>query len=191
MKAPTTIVAGIVEDLDDPEDLGRVRVTFPHLDGVESYWARLVSAGAGKDRGTFFRPERGDEVMLAFEHGDMRRAYVLGGVWNKPDPPPESGDRKANDVRQIVSRAGHRVTFIDTAGSERIEIVAAGGAQMVTIDRSKKRIEVKATEGDVVVTAAGNVEVESTQNVTIKAEGNIDITASGKLRLRGATVDIN
>lgn len=185
-----TLVAGIVEDLDDPENLGRVRVTYPHLNDIASDWARLVSAGAGKGRGAFFRPERGDEVIVAFEHGDMRRPYVLGGVWNEPDPPPDAGDRKANDVRQIVSRSGHRITFIDQGGSERIEIVAAGGSQSIKIDRSGKKIEIDAAEGDVLVKAAGNVQVEGS-NITIKATGDITISATGQLRLSGSSVDIN
>lgn len=189
--ACSTIVAAVVDDLADPEGLGRVRVRFPHLDQELSNWARVVSAGAGKDRGNFFRPERGDEVVVGFEHDDPRRPYVLGGVWNSPDPPPK--DRKAvdNDLRQIVTRSGHVVRFDDGKGKERIEIIAAGGDQHVVIDVAGGRIEVKAGKGDVVVDAAGRVTVKSSGDLSISARGNLEIKAGGKLTLSGSTVDIN
>jgi uncharacterized protein involved in type VI secretion and phage assembly len=192
MMTRSTLVAAVVDDLDDPEGLGRVRVRFPHLDQELSNWARLVSAGAGHDRGNFFRPERGDEVIVAFEHGDPRRPYVLGGVWSVPDPPPPDKKAVDNDLRQIVTRSGHLVRFDDGKGAERIEIIAAGGDQKVVLDPAGKRIEVTADQGDVVVEASsGNVEVTSSKNLTISAGGNVEIKATGTLKLSGSSVDIN
>jgi uncharacterized protein involved in type VI secretion and phage assembly len=188
----STLVAAVVDDLDDPEGLGRVRVRFPHLDQELSNWARLVSAGAGQDRGNFFRPERGDEVIVAFEHDDPRRPYVLGGVWSVPDPPPPDKKAVDNDLRQIVTRSGHVVRFDDGKGAERIEIIAAGGDQKVVLDSAGKRIEVTADQGNIVVEASsGDVEVTSSKNLTISAGGNIEIKATGTLKLSGSSVDIN
>jgi uncharacterized protein involved in type VI secretion and phage assembly len=188
----STLVAAVVDDLDDPEGLGRVRVRFPHLDEELSNWARLVSAGAGHDRGNFFRPERGDEVIVAFEHGDPRRPYVLGGVWNVPDPPPPDKKAVDNDLRQIVTRSGHVVRFDDGKGAERIEIIASGGDQKVVLDTAGKRIEVTARQGDIAVDASGgDVTVKSSGNLTVSAGGNLEIKATGSLKLSGSTVDIN
>lgn len=188
----STLVAAVVDDLDDPEGLGRVRVKFPHLDEELSNWARLVSAGAGHDRGNFFRPERGDEVIVAFEHDDPRRPYVLGGVWSVPDPPP--ADKKAvdNDLRQIVTRSGHIVRFDDGKGDERIEIIASGGDQEIVLDTAGKRIEVTAKQGDIVVEASsGDVTVKCSGSLKVSAGGDIEIKATGSLKLSGSTVDIN
>jgi uncharacterized protein involved in type VI secretion and phage assembly len=188
----STLVAAVVDDLDDPQGLGRVRVKFPHLDEELSNWARLVSAGAGHDRGNFFRPERGDEVIVAFEHDDPRRPYVLGGVWSVPDPPP--ADKKAvdNDLRQIVTRSGHIVRFDDGKGAERIEIIASGGDQEIVLDTTGKRIEVTAKQGDVVVEASsGDVTVKCSGSLKVSAGGDIEIKATGSLKLSGSTVDIN
>jgi uncharacterized protein involved in type VI secretion and phage assembly len=187
----STLVAAVVDDLDDPDGLGRVRVRFPHLDQELSNWARVVSAGAGKDRGNFFRPERGDEVVVAFEHDDPRRPYVLGGVWNTPDPPPKDKKAVDNDLRQIVTRSGHVVRFDDGKGGEKIEIIASGGDQHIVIDVAGSRIEVKADKGDVVVDAAGQVTVKSSGDLSISAGGSLEIKAGGKLKLSGSTVDIN
>jgi uncharacterized protein involved in type VI secretion and phage assembly len=188
----STLVAAVVDDLDDPEGLGRVRVRFPHLDEELSNWARLVSAGAGHDRGNFFRPERGDEVIVAFEHGDPRRPYILGGVWSVPDPPPPDKKAVDNDLRQIVTRSGHVVRFDDGKGAERIEIVASGGDQKIVLDTAGKRIEVTARQGDIAVDASGgDVTVKSSGNLTVSAGGNLEIKATGSLKLSGSTVDIN
>lgn len=189
--AESTIVAAIVDDLDDPEGLGRVRVRFPHLDEELSNWARLVSAGAGAERGNFFRPERGDEVVVGFEHGDPRRPFVLGGVWSVPDKPPPDKKAVDNDLRQIVTRSGHVIRFDDGKGAERIEVIASGEDQRVVLDAAGGRIEVKATSGDVVVEAAGEVTIKSSGNLKVSAAGDLEIKATGKLKLSGSTVDIN
>src|SRR5207249_5265643 len=79
-------VVGVVSNIGDPDSMGRVKVRFPWLkEDDESRWARLVSFMAGPDRGAVFRPEVGDEVLLVFEHGDMRFPYILGAVWNGKD----------------------------------------------------------------------------------------------------------
>jgi uncharacterized protein involved in type VI secretion and phage assembly len=187
----STLVAAVVDDLDDPEGLGRVRVRFPHLDEEISNWARLVSPGAGHDRGNFFRPERGDEVVVGFEHDDPRRPYVFGGLWSMPDPPPKDKKAVDNDLRQIVTRSGHVVRFDDGKGAERIELIGSGGDQKVVIDVANQRIEVIASQGDVVVEAAGDVTVKASGNLKLSAGGNLEVTASGKLTLSGSTVDIN
>lgn len=123
------MVTATVTHLDDPGGQGRVRLSYPWLhEDSESTWARVVSPMAGPDRGMVFRPEVGDEVLVAFEHGDMRRPYVLGALWNGQDAMPEDRGADAdNDVRLIKSRSGHLIVFDDTDGSERITITDQSG----------------------------------------------------------------
>jgi uncharacterized protein involved in type VI secretion and phage assembly len=187
------VVLGIVKDLKDPQRLGRVRAELPQHGNQLSEWAPIVSAGAGDRRGFYFRPEINDQVVIAFERGDMRRPYVLGGVWPVPAPPPEkSGVFDINDVRQITTRSGHVLRFDDKPGAERIELITAGGQQKVVLDKAGGgRIEVTASAGTVVVDAAGDVTIKSSKNLTVTATGDITITATGALKLSGKTVDIN
>jgi uncharacterized protein involved in type VI secretion and phage assembly len=119
----------IVTSIEDPDSLGRVKVKFPWLrDDVESPWARLVSFMAGNARGAVFRPEVGDEVLVLFEHGDMRFPYVIGGLWNGRDAmPTERGADVSNNVRLIKSRSGHTIVLDDTSGSEKITITDRSG----------------------------------------------------------------
>jgi len=186
------IVIGIVKTLDDPDGLGRLRVTYPYQSDQLSYWARLVTPMAGADRGVFFRPEVGDEVLMGFEHGDPRRPYVLGSLWSKVDRrPADDGQPTQNNWRFIKSRSGHIIKFDDTQGAEKIEIIDKDGARKVIIDSAAQKIQVICDTGDVEVRAsAGSVKVEAT-TVEVKASGNMTLEATGIMTITGATVNIN
>jgi len=176
------VVIGLVDDLDDPDGLARIRVTYPHLAGEPSNWARLALPMAGPGRGTFFRPEKGDEVLVLCEHGDIRQPYIIGSLWSATDKPPDgTGAAADNDIRAIVSRSGHRITLDDTAGSERIEIRDHSGQQTVVIDGSS--ITVRADGGQVTIKAA--------QSITVSAGTDLNLTANGNVVISGATVRIN
>ena len=86
------VAGAIVTDNMDPDMLGRVKVRFPWLDSDsavdDTYWARLVVPMTGSGRGSWYLPEVGDEVLVAFEHGDIRRPIVIGGFWNGSNQPP-------------------------------------------------------------------------------------------------------
>ena len=200
------IVVGVVTDLDDPEGAGRVRVRFPYLGDVESAWARLVVLMAGGGRGTFFRPEVGDEVLVAFEHGEPRRPYVLGGLWSRVDRHPEGGPAAENNLRLIQSRSGHVLRFDDTAGSEKIEILDKDGQRKVILDSSGQKIRIVCEAGDVEVSAkAGKVKVEAAQvevtatdslklaaaRIEVKAQGTLELSAGGPLTVKGAVINLN
>jgi uncharacterized protein involved in type VI secretion and phage assembly len=157
-------VIGIVSNIADPDQLGRVKVRYPWLKGdSESPWARVVSFMAGSDRGAVFRPEVGDEVLVLFDHGDMRFPYVLGGLWNGKDKMPEErGSDGNNAVRLIKSRSGHQILFDDTAGAEKVTIKSQSGHQILLDDKD-------GAEKMTVVDKAGNsIELSST-GVVIKS----------------------
>ena len=85
---------GIVTNNKDPEQMGRVRVRFPWLDSAtESNWARCMQIMTGDGRGWWNIPEIEDEVLVAFEHGDVHFPYVIGHVWNGKDRPPAESSR--------------------------------------------------------------------------------------------------
>ena len=101
------VAVGIVTNNQDPQQLGRVKVRFPWLPGEdESFWAMIAVLMAGHERGTYFLPEVDDQVLVAFEHGDIRRPYVLGALWHRAAPPPETNADGKNNKRLIRSRSG-------------------------------------------------------------------------------------
>jgi uncharacterized protein involved in type VI secretion and phage assembly len=106
--------------------------------------ARLSTPMAGNRRGAFFMPEVGDEVVVAFEQGDVNSPVILGSLWNDRDLVPETADATAsNNRRTIVSRAGHQITLDDTPGGGGITIKTAGNNFEINI--SGDSISIKTT----------------------------------------------
>lgn len=186
------VVIGTVSDLQDPEKIGRVRVKLPQFDDQPTGWARVVAPMAGKDRGFFFQPEVGDEVLVAFENGDPRRAYVLGGLWSKVDtPPPRDGNDPQNNIRLIKSRSGHLVILDDTDGSEKIIIRDKSGANTLTWDAANNKITIESGKGDLDIKAPAGTLSISAKTIEIKATADMTVQASAQLTVKGATVNIN
>jgi uncharacterized protein involved in type VI secretion and phage assembly len=156
---------------------------------------------AGKDRGLFFRPEVGDQVLVAFVHGDPRFPYILGSIWSKPDAPPaDDGKPRDNNWRFIKSRSGHIVKLDDTKGSEKIEVTDKTGQLVVTLDSAAKKIQVNNSGGDVEITAStGNMKISSASgkvtvqgmSVELSATADLKLTATGNVTIKGAMVMIN
>ncbi len=177
------VAEAIVTEVDDPERQGRVKVRYPWFDDeTVSGWCRVRQLYAGNDYGTFFIPEVGDEVLVAFVHGDMRLPIVIGGLYNGQDTPPDhrGADR---DPKLIKTRGGHQVLLDDTSGEEKIEIKDRNG-NVVVIDTVNDTITVCA-QADVTVeaktgklTLAGNgVEIRSQTEVQIQGATSVDVSA--------------
>ena len=192
------VVAGIVINNKDPEKLGRVKVKIPRIsDEEESNWARIVTFMGGKERGAFFLPEVDDEVIVAFEYGDINMPYIIGSLWNGKDKPPEQNSNGKNDIRVIKSRSGHIIKLDDTENNEKIEIIDKSEKNKIIIDtknnkisiNSDKDIELSAPNGKVIINAK-NVEVSSTASTEIKASSDMDLKATGSMKFEGATADL-
>jgi len=107
------ITIGRVTNNFDKDGQARVEVEFTSL-GKDSpkRWCSVASASAGGDRGIFFMPEKGDEVLVAFDQGDFDHAFIVGYPWNPVQMPPSSHPGE----RMIRSREGHTIRFVDSAG---------------------------------------------------------------------------
>jgi uncharacterized protein involved in type VI secretion and phage assembly len=181
------VAPAIVTNNIDPDNLGRVKVEFPWLgDQMESDWIRVASSGAGADRGLSFLPEVGDEVLVAFEHGNMHRPYLIGGLWNSKDKPavPNSeavGGGKVNK-RIIRSRSGHIILLDDTEGKEQIVIRDKTGKNEIIVDSPKNSMTIN-LQKDYLLDAVGNTDVKNKGNVTIDSKGNVTITCVGNAKI--------
>jgi len=185
------VVMGIVSNNQDPDKMGRVRVKFPWLsDDHESWWARIATPMAGPSRGMYFLPEVNDEVLVAFEHGDVRFPYVVGSLWNGKDAPPETNDDGKNNRRLVHSRSGHLIRLDDTDGDEKIEVIDKTGNNKITIKSSDKSIEITC-DGKMKLHAAQGIEMTSDADIKIKAASTMDVQASATMTVKGATVNIN
>ncbi|RPI77310.1 MAG: phage tail protein [Desulfobacteraceae bacterium] len=193
------VVVGVVTNNKDEDGLGRVKVKIPRLSGDdESHWARVVSFMAGKERGAFFLPEVDDEVLVAFEHGDLALPYVIGALWNGTDVPPETNSDGENNVRVIQSRSGHIIRLNDKEGEETIEITDKTEKNSIVISTkdnkititSDKDIELSAKNGKISLDAK-DVEIKSSAGTKLEASADLDLKASGNNTIKGATVNIN
>ena len=174
------LVEAIVVDNVDPERLGRVRVMYPTLpDEPESHWARLVMPMAGRNRGWMTIPEIGDEVMVSFMHGDVEHAIVVGSLYNGVDRPPYANEDKENNLRVFQSRSGHKVTFDDTKGAERIELVTHNQEIRVEWDAANKVLSVYCG-GDINIQAANHIGVTCT-NFSLSASESVEIGAGSSM----------
>lgn len=190
------VVVALVTDVADPAKLGRVKVRFPRLsDTYESTWARQVFPGAGNGRGLLLLPEVGDEVLVAFEHGDVRSPFVLGGLCNgvdriKLDDRAIDGTTGGVNRRGWISKKGSGIVFLDDDGNEGVAM----------FDKDKRlRISLNATQTTISVRSDGSVEIEGGTSITvtagtslaIKAGTTVSIEAGTSIDLSAATVSVD
>ncbi len=192
------VSVGVVSQNQDPEGLGRVKIKFPWRENPdESHWARVAVLMAGKDRGTWFLPEVGDEVLVACDAERIEHPYVLGALWNGKEPPPETNSGGRNDIRKIRSRSGHEIIFDDgTQGSIDIHLsdnkrkVRLDPDGIVISDDSGNQVEIKSLPGTITVKSNTKISLES-KVIDIKADASMTLQATGTLTIQGALVKIN
>lgn len=184
---PAGAVIGVVTNINDPLEWGRVKVRFPWLhDDEESHWARIAQPYAGAGRGSFWIPEVGDEVVVVFDRDDPNHPYILGGVWNGEDavPPPGNPDGE-NNHKIWRTRAGHQIIFEDTDGGEKVTITDGPGERHLVIDVAADSITLTADPGDITFEAPENtltvdckdLEIEASNSSTWKVDNNFGDTS--------------
>ncbi|MHC5778223.1 VgrG-related protein [Nostoc sp.] len=199
-----TFLVGIVTDNKDPKGLGRVKVQFPTLtEEHTSNWARVVAPGAGNNRGFDCLPEIRDEVLVGFEHGDIHRPYIIGGVWNGEDASPENvndaieqqGDVKRVRLRTFKTRTGHTLQFVEkdkSASKTGIRLETVYGHKIYLND-SDKTIEITTTGGHSIKMDDKNksISIDSAGSMSLNAQTSIDITANATITINGTLIRLN
>ena len=167
-----------VVDLDDPERRSRVKVKLAALNGSPQQdtelWARVCTLFAGSERGAFWMPDVGDEVLVVFVQGDPRLPIVLGGLWNNTSVPPETLDSQ-NNLKVVRSRNGNRIVLDDTSGQEKVVIETPGGNRISLKDGSENLITIEDSAG----------------NSTTMAGSAITVTAAAKVVVRASQVEVH
>ncbi len=195
------VVVGLVTNTDDPDDMGRVKVKFPWLgDDTESFWARVIGVGAGPNCGFFVVPNVGDEVLVAFEHGDINHPYVIGGLWNGQDKPPPDGLSAASGdkpkVRVLQSINGHILAMYDNS-EKKIEIITTDGRTISMSDKDRKiiikngNVTLTLEESDLKIEAMANMSIEANAQIKLKASAGIEIDGGAKVDIKGAVINLN
>jgi uncharacterized protein involved in type VI secretion and phage assembly len=161
----------LVTDIVDPEQRGRVEVTFPWLGDDESevrMWATLLSPYADHDQGFVVFPAVGTQVVVGFEFGDLRQPYLVGSCWTgraamPVDPTP------SNDRRVIKTRSGAVLEFDDIVDAARVTLASSQG-HTVTLDDGARTLEVRHADGSTVTfTPGGTITVQANVTVEVSA----------------------
>lgn len=195
-------IAEVLEN-DDPEKLGRVRVQFPwqKANDEKTPWIRATAAAAGDGHGDYFIPEKGDQVLVAFEHNNPDKPYVIGALYHGKAKPKDVYD-KDNNKKVILTKSGNKIFFQDKGGDEEITIHSGSN----TIKLSKSGISISAS-ADVSITG-NNVTIKATKALTMTSEnakligsnstlidgggaGSTLECVSGGATLKGAKVDVS
>ncbi|WP_147915533.1 VgrG-related protein [Ruania zhangjianzhongii] len=181
------MLPALVTNLKDPDNQGRVKVKLPTLsDTEESWWARVVQAGAGAQRGTVLLPEVGDEVLVAFGGTGVESPYVLGGVYNGKDLPLPAFDKHVDGTGKVIrrgftSRTGMSVEVLEDASGTKLNVRNKDSKERITI--------IQAPNGGIEIVSQGTISITAQQDIKLAGQ-IVEIAAKGDLKLSGVNVKI-
>ncbi|MBL8350893.1 MAG: type VI secretion system tip protein VgrG [Burkholderiaceae bacterium] len=171
---------GIVEAVhEDPDKECRIKVKLPALgSNAPGYWARMAMPDAGKDRGWYFWPEPGDEVVLGFFNQDPRQPVVLGAMYGSTNKPPADivDDSADNTKRGLVTKKALTLAFVD-ADKPQLYLQTPGGAK-VLLDDDQEVIELSDKHGNKLTMNKDGVAIVSAKDFKVDASGNVEVKGS-------------
>ena len=203
----------VVQNKDEEKGLSRIKVRLPwldHGDTDQTHWAQLQTPMEGDKYGWYVLPDVEDAVAVMFIAGDSSQPVVLGGVWSKPDHPPEPNEDGKNNFRGYRSRSGHRLILDDTAKTKVViadktakNVIGVGnfakagagpnicavykppmsGDTGVSVWSMEGTMEITCKQGTFKVTAEQNIKFNVKTTIEVKAGKDISIDASSKATL--------
>jgi uncharacterized protein involved in type VI secretion and phage assembly len=198
------VVIGVVTDIEDKEKLGRAKVQYHWLgEKMVSNWARVARPSAGKDYGILWFPDVNEEVLVAFEHGDINYPIVIGSLWNSKSRAPAA---ILNSIKQgkvqihgFASPAGHKILLYEDSDNDGIALRTKKDKVTIVLDEGKQTLDLTldgktltiTSKGDLKLTADGAITIESKKSVEIKSQGGVDIRRHGNATIKGAKVAVN
>jgi len=165
---------GVVTDLEDPLGENRVRVKIPVIStGEEGIWVRVATLDAGNNRGSFFLPEIGDEVIIGFLNNDPNYAIMLG-MLNSSAKPAALTASNDNHEKGYISRADIRMIFNDEQKSYKLSTPAGN---KITLSDNDSNIVIEDQHGNKITMESAGITIESASAITLKAATDLTIEA--------------
>ena len=164
---------GVVTVLEnDPDGEDRIKVKLPLISTAdEGIWARLATLDAGNERGTFFRPEIGDEVIVGFLNDDPRHPIVLGMCHSSAKPAPETA-KDTNHHKGYISREKMKLTFDD---EKKIIALETPGGNKITLSDEDKGLVLEDQNGNKITLNDSGIKIESSKDLILQAAKDIKI----------------
>ncbi|XZF12937.1 type VI secretion system tip protein VgrG [Chitinophagaceae bacterium MMS25-I14] len=197
---------GVVTKLEgDPLGENRIMVRLPVIqENDEGIWSRVSTLDAGNNRGTFFLPEIGDEVIVGFINNDPRYAVILGMVNSSNKPAPLTAS-DANDQKGYVSRSGMKMLYDD---DKKIISIETPAGNKITLSEEDKTVKMEDQNGNSFSLDNNGMNMHSTKKVSfqsdsqsievtdgngnsVKLDGSgVTVTAASKVTINGSTVEL-
>jgi Rhs element Vgr protein len=167
---------GVVTDLEsDPDSQDRIRVRLPIIDANEDgVWSRIASLDAGNNRGMFFRPEIGDEVIVGFLNNDPRHPVVLGMLNSSVKPAPLKGSNQNNE-KGYTSRSGMTMIFNDDEKSLKIQTPAG---KKITLSEQDGVVDIEDENGNKFTMDSSSISMQSSGDIKLTAGGDLTVSAT-------------
>lgn len=182
LPAVSGLQIGIVDAFtEDPDKEFRIKVILPGIDEKKgAVWARLALLDAGKERGFFFQPQPGDEVVVGFFNNDPRHAVVLGAMYGSKNVPKNFKLSKDNVEKGIVTKKGTTLKFIDK--NKASVFIETPKKNKILLDDETEKVEVVDQHGNTITMSKDGIVIKSAKDVKIEASGNVEI--------KGTKVDV-
>ncbi len=178
-------IGKVVQLQNDPAGEDRIRVKIPVVDNQSAgIWCRVACLDAGENRGTFFRPEIDDEVIVGFINDDPRDAIVVGMLNSSAKPAPLTA-QDANDEKGVFTRSSMRIHFNDNTKTITIDTPAGNS---ITLDEAGQSIEIKDQNQNNIKMGTSGIEMTSPQEVKIQAGTSLTLAAGTTLSIGGVSV---
>jgi hypothetical protein len=188
------VVVGKVINMLDPATLGRLQVQLPFIDALDlSPWARVALPMAGMFHGTYFIPNLGDEVLVAFEHGDISVPYIIGCLWSAAAPPPLPSP--VPQIRAIRTPIGNQIVFTEVPPSLTLQpgptppVTLPAPPTGATISMLSQSIQIMCGQNIINITPGG-VTITGTPTLNLVAGEAVSIAAP-IVSITGGMVKIN
>ena len=168
-------------------------------------WARVAMPSGGSKWGHYFLPEKGDQVLLAFEGGNIEKPYVIGCIQKAGDSFLSGAVDKDNQFKKITTRNGSSIIFEDNVQGEngqkdKLTLETAGCAHQILMDNENSRIRIgdkpSGNKNYLELTTQdsnGTLTIRVQDTLTIKVGDNITVTmngASGGISIKASTFDV-
>lgn len=170
-----------VVNIKDPKNYGRVKCKYvtSDKDAGETGWIYCMTPFGGDQYGSFFHPNVGDVVVLAFQHGDIHRPFVIGRLWTQEVKPPLNVQNGKNEEYKIVTPNQSYLDFVDTKGKEKITLATPKG-RTVLLDDENGQISISDGKTSLVMNEQnGTTEITCDKKLVVKVGTGVTITCDG------------
>lgn len=198
------VAIGIVAEDYSDQMPGRICVVIPtrDADANKLRWAKVVPSYGGNKWGDYFIPEKNDQVLLAFENGNIEKPFVIGSVHRDKDKLISECTNKDNQIKKIKTRNGSNITFFDSieddnGEKDKISVTTANESHTFLLDNENKKMEIHDKEKKChveMLTEEGVINVKAAKKLVLKVGDNITITMDGdkgKITVKANDISVN